>query len=103
MFRKVSRSFVRNGNRLFSSSKSAKPAPQLPPFNHTPKPYNGPSAEEVLRLRKEYLNPALLLYYKKPVLTVEGKMQYLFDEKGRRYLDFFAGIVTVRFDLLTMI
>ncbi|KAJ1412871.1 Pyridoxal phosphate-dependent transferase domain 1 [Sesbania bispinosa] len=26
---------------------------------------------------------------------VEGKMQYLFDENGRRYLDAFAGIVTV--------
>ena len=26
---------------------------------------------------------------------VEGKMQYLFDENGKRYLDAFAGIVTV--------
>lgn len=26
---------------------------------------------------------------------VEGKMQYLFDERGRRYLDAFAGIATV--------
>ena len=26
---------------------------------------------------------------------VEGKMQYLFDENGRRYLDAFAGKVTV--------
>lgn len=28
-------------------------------------------------------------------LIVDGKMQWLFDEKGRRYLDMFAGIVTV--------
>jgi alanine-glyoxylate transaminase/(R)-3-amino-2-methylpropionate-pyruvate transaminase len=28
-------------------------------------------------------------------MLVEGHMQYLFDETGRRYLDFFAGIVTV--------
>jgi len=28
-------------------------------------------------------------------MIVEGKMQYLFDETGRRYLDLFAGIVTV--------
>jgi len=28
-------------------------------------------------------------------MIVEGKMQYLFDEKGRRFLDAFAGIVTV--------
>lgn len=26
---------------------------------------------------------------------VDGKMQYLFDEHGRRYLDAFAGIATV--------
>jgi 4-aminobutyrate aminotransferase-like enzyme len=29
------------------------------------------------------------------IALVDGKMQYLFDEKGRRYLDMFAGIVTV--------
>ncbi len=30
---------------------------------------------------------ALFLHFKKPVMIVEGKMQYLFDEKGRRFLD----------------
>ena len=69
--------------------------PALPWFDYQPRPYTGPSAEEVLRLRKEYLNPALFLYYKKPVMFVEGKGQYLFDEKGRRYLDGLGGIVTV--------
>lgn len=29
------------------------------------------------------------------LFLVDGKMQYLFDEKGNRYLDMFAGIVTV--------
>ena len=28
-------------------------------------------------------------------MIVEGHMQYLYDETGRRYLDMFAGIVTV--------
>jgi alanine-glyoxylate transaminase/(R)-3-amino-2-methylpropionate-pyruvate transaminase len=28
-------------------------------------------------------------------MIVEGHMQYLYDEAGRRYLDLFAGIVTV--------
>jgi alanine-glyoxylate transaminase/(R)-3-amino-2-methylpropionate-pyruvate transaminase len=69
--------------------------PTLPPFNHTPKPYTGPSSEEVLRLRKEFLSPALFIYYKKPVMFVEGKGQYIFDEKGRRYLDGLGGIVTI--------
>lgn len=67
----------------------------LPPFDYQPKPYSGPSAEEVLSLRQEFVNPAIFHYYKKPVMIVEGRGQYLFDEKGRRYLDGFGGIVTV--------
>jgi alanine-glyoxylate transaminase/(R)-3-amino-2-methylpropionate-pyruvate transaminase len=69
--------------------------PQLPPFDHTPQPYTGPSAEEVLAMRQEFLNPTIFHFYKKPIMIVEGKQQYLYDEKGRRYLDAFAGIVTV--------
>ena len=69
--------------------------PQLPPFDHIPQPYIGPSADDVLALRKEFLSPAIFAYYKRPVMIVEGKGQWLFDEKGRRYLDAIAGIVTV--------
>ena len=36
-----------------------------------------------------------LQYYKKPLMLVEGKMQYVWDEYGRRYLDALGGIVTV--------
>lgn len=67
----------------------------LPPYNYTPIPYDGPSPDEVLALRHEFLNPAIFHYYKKPLMIVEGKGQYLFDETGRRYLDGFGGIVTV--------
>jgi len=70
-------------------------SPQLPPCDHQPRPYDGPSFDEVAALRKRYLSPALLTYYKKPLMIVEGSMQYLFDEAGRRYLDGFGGIVTV--------
>lgn len=70
-------------------------APQLPPFAHRPAPYTGPSKKEVLELRREFLTPALVTFYKDPLMIVEGRMQYLFDETGRRYLDCFAGIVTV--------
>ncbi len=67
----------------------------LPPYAYTPKPYAGPSPEEILALRKEFVNPAIFHYYKKPVTIVEGKDQYLYDHTGRRYLDGFGGIVTV--------
>jgi alanine-glyoxylate transaminase/(R)-3-amino-2-methylpropionate-pyruvate transaminase len=43
----------------------------------SPKNTGGPSADEVLRLRKEFLNPGIFLYYKKPIMLVEGKTQYL--------------------------
>jgi alanine-glyoxylate transaminase / (R)-3-amino-2-methylpropionate-pyruvate transaminase len=67
----------------------------LPPTPHQPQPYTGPSKEEVLAVRRKYLSPALLLFYRDPLLLVEGKMQYVWDETGKRYLDGFAGIVTV--------
>src|SRR3954465_4414132 len=69
--------------------------PELPPFDHKPAAYKGPSADEVLRLRREFLNPGIFLYYKKPIMLVEGKMQYVWDGDGRRYLDALGGIVTV--------
>jgi alanine-glyoxylate transaminase/(R)-3-amino-2-methylpropionate-pyruvate transaminase len=69
--------------------------PSMPPCAHKPRPYDGPSRQEVLDLRREFLTPALITYYKDPVMIVEGHMQWLFDETGRRYLDAFAGIVTV--------
>src|SRR4051794_36646888 len=68
---------------------------ELPICNHAPEPYDSPTKAEVLALRKQYLTPGLITYYKDPLLIVEGKMQYVWDEKGTRYLDAFAGIVTV--------
>src|SRR6476660_4825300 len=67
----------------------------MPPTDHHPHPYHGPSKAEVLAMRKEYCNPAISTYYKEPLMIVEGHMQYLYDETGRRYLDLLAGIVTV--------
>ena len=67
----------------------------LPPTKHTPQKYSGPSAEEVLAKRKQFMNPGIFLYYKKPIMLVEGAMQYVWDETGKRYLDGLGGIVTV--------
>jgi len=67
----------------------------LPPTSHTPAPYTGPTADAVLALRRQYLNPGLFLYYKRPIMIVEGKMQYVWDDTGKRYLDGLGGIVTI--------
>src|ERR1039457_1049869 len=69
--------------------------PTLPPTNHSPQKYNGPSAAEVLAQRKQFLNPGIFLYYKNPLMLVEGKMQYVWDDTGKRYLDGLGGRVTV--------
>ncbi|GLJ29910.1 hypothetical protein SUGI_0591320 [Cryptomeria japonica] len=93
------RSLVRQSSQRLSHTgeapvKDVQP-PHLPEFQYKPRPYAGPSAEEVLRKRKQFLGPSIFHYYQKPLNIVEGKMQYLYDEDGRRYLDAFGGIVTV--------
>ena len=67
----------------------------LPPTPHIPAPYAGPSLDAVLAQRKQFLNPGLFLYYKQPIMIVEGSMQYVWDHTGKRYLDGLGGIVTI--------
>ena len=69
--------------------------PSLPIIDHSPEPYTGPSRDQVLALRHQYLSPGIITYYRDPLMIVEGHMQYVWDETGRRYLDAFAGIVTI--------
>ena len=75
--------------------QTAAPRLEMPPTDHRPRPYSGPSREEVLAMRRQYMNPAIFTIYREPIMIVEGHMQYVWDETGRRYLDFFAGIATV--------
>ena len=69
--------------------------PTLPPTSHQPQKYTGPSAAAVLAQRKQFMNPGIFLYYKNPIMFVEGKMQYIWDDTGKRYLDGLGGIVTI--------
>lgn len=76
-------------------SVSANGIPELPPCDFTPEPHQGKSLEDVLRVRKTNLIPGLLTFYKQPLYVHQGHMQYLWDTNGKRYLDLFAGIVTI--------
>ena len=67
----------------------------LPIIDHQPEPYAGPTKAEVLQLRQNYVSPGVITYYQDPLMIVQGHMQYVYDETGKRYLDAFAGIVTV--------
>lgn len=69
--------------------------PTLPNCDYTPPPYEGPSKDSVATLRRNSLTPSLFTYYRDPLMLVDGHMQYLFDETGKRYLDGLAGIVSV--------
>jgi len=53
------------------------------------------STEAVAALRAKHVMPLPGPMYTKPVQIVKGRMQYLFDEKGKKYLDGFAGVATV--------
>lgn len=109
---------------LFSGNARASSSVPLPDFDYKPPPYTGPSRDEVISMRKQYVNPGVIVllrkswwrthvsdldllsferflngnprrlehagifhHFKNPVMIVDGKMQYLFDEKGHRYLD----------------
>src|SRR6059058_228035 len=51
--------------------------------------------EEIIRKHKQYLFPSIFNYYSEPLVTDHASMQYLWDADGKKYLDFFGGIVTI--------
>jgi 4-aminobutyrate aminotransferase-like enzyme len=53
------------------------------------------SREELKKKREQYIVPGVKQLYSNAPHLVRGEMQYLYDEKGKEYLDMFAGIVTV--------
>ena len=55
----------------------------------------GTRSEEVVRKHREFLWPAVTNYYQKPLVADHASMQYLWDLEGKKYLDFFGGIVTI--------
>jgi 4-aminobutyrate aminotransferase-like enzyme len=51
--------------------------------------------EEILKKHKQYLFPSISTYYNDPLVTDHASMQYVWDTDGKKYLDFFGGIVTI--------
>ncbi|MBI5631596.1 MAG: aspartate aminotransferase family protein [Elusimicrobia bacterium] len=54
-----------------------------------------PTTDEVAALREKHILPLPGPMYSKPLQIVKGRGQFVYDEKGRRYLDAFAGVATV--------
>jgi len=67
----------------------------MPESGYVPPKYTGPSLEEMKAKRNQFMSPAAFLFYRNPLMLVDGKMQYLYDQDGKQYLDYFAGISTV--------
>lgn len=42
--------------------------PKMPPFDYLPPPYTGPTGEEIMKKRREFLSPSLFHFYSTPVL-----------------------------------
>jgi hypothetical protein len=55
----------------------------------------GPSYEQLKNIRATNILTPFAPDFKEPLLIHDGKMQWLFDHTGRRYLDMFGGILTV--------
>ena len=55
----------------------------------------GAGADAVRAKHKEFIFPSVINYYAEPLVLVEGHGMRVKDAEGRKYLDFFGGILTV--------
>lgn len=51
--------------------------------------------DEIVQKYRQYLFSSVTTYYTDPLVTDHASMQYLWDADGKKYLDFFGGIVTI--------
>ena len=51
--------------------------------------------DEIVRKQREFIFPCVSTYYSEPLPMERGEMQHVWDVDGKKYLDFFGGIVTV--------
>jgi 4-aminobutyrate aminotransferase len=49
----------------------------------------------IVRQHKEFLFPAVAMYYEEPLAIVRGEGMYVWDDAGNRYLDAFGGVLTI--------
>ncbi|MDQ3745012.1 MAG: aminotransferase class III-fold pyridoxal phosphate-dependent enzyme, partial [Acidobacteriota bacterium] len=54
-----------------------------------------PTPSETVEKHKEFLFPAVAMYYKEPIALVRGEGEYVWDDQGNKYLDCFGGVLTV--------
>jgi 4-aminobutyrate aminotransferase-like enzyme len=50
---------------------------------------------QTVEKHKEYLFPAVSMYYKDPIALARGEGSFVWDDQGNKYLDAFGGVLTV--------
>src|SRR3954452_11388208 len=53
------------------------------------------SLSQAVAKHKQYLFPAITMYYQEPIALVKGEGEYVWDDQGNKYLDAFGGVLTV--------
>ena len=51
--------------------------------------------KEILNKQQEYVFPSVITYYEEPLAFERGEGQHLYGVDGKKYLDFFGGILVV--------
>lgn len=52
------------------------------------------ASSETVRKHREFLFPAVSMYYQEPIALDHGEGMHVWDEDGKKYLDCFGGILT---------
>ncbi|MCZ6697027.1 MAG: aminotransferase class III-fold pyridoxal phosphate-dependent enzyme, partial [Acidobacteria bacterium] len=80
----------REGTRLGAAGRrgaGASPAPR--------ERASGEAGTNAAQKHSRYLFPCITGYYEEPLTLVRGEGMYVWDDAGRKYLDCFAGVLTV--------
>lgn len=53
------------------------------------------ATSKIVQDHREYLFPAVAMYYQEPLALVRGEGMYVWDDAGRKYLDAWGGVLTI--------
>ncbi|CAL7941247.1 unnamed protein product [Xylocopa violacea] len=81
--------------QMKSFTNGVKDFLKMPDCGYVPSTYRGKNYEETKKAYELIVSPSLKSFYKEPLMIHEGRGQWLWDYRGKRYLDMFGGVATV--------
>ncbi|XP_076290271.1 alanine--glyoxylate aminotransferase 2, mitochondrial [Lasioglossum baleicum] len=82
-------------NQISSFATNTPDFLKMPDCKHVPSTYTGLNYKEMREAYGSVVSPSLRLFYKEPLIIHEGRKQWLWDHRGKRYLDMFGGVATI--------